>query len=165
MLDVSCPHCGSENTQSIPVLMASGMSHGTIAGGGISYSGGGGLGGHTFSGGTTNISVLARRFMMPPAPTSKGGVLVTAVLLAFFGFFFLVIGLATAQEGSGGCGVFLGLVALPFFLVYFSDKKTLPFRRAQWAERRAYLDRAWFCHRCGADWDPSQVTAPTGAQQ
>lgn len=157
MINVTCPHCGSENTQSIPVLMASGMSHGTIAGGGISYSGGGGFGGHTFSGGTTNISVLARRFMLPPPPSSKEGMLIIGILIAVVALFCVMIAVGISQPEPVGCGFVTGLISLPFFFIYFSDRKTLPSRRTQWAERRAYLDRAWFCHRCGADWDPNHA--------
>lgn len=145
MLNTTCPNCGSTNTQAVQVLLAHGTTTGTIKGGGVSLSQGGGLGAHTFSGDTTQKTELAKRFTLEPRPgISWGAMVATAVggLLLYL----------SISEKSTLWSVVFGLVTLISVLAFFGLKAQLPEQIKAWEARAAYLRHAWFCHQCGKDW-------------
>ena len=154
MLDIRCPQCGSENSQSISVLLAAGTSHGSIHGGGLSISQGGGLGAQSYSGATSQQTVLARKFTMGPRPYSKLGCLL-------FSIFFLMSSVVMLFESLTEPGSIFLVIGGVLGLIYISDLSTLGKRQERWDARARYLREAWFCHRCGIDWIPDRTNSDT----
>lgn len=154
MINAACPRCGSENTQAIHVLMAAGTTTGKFSGGGVSYSQGGGLGGHSVAGSMSNQTELAQRFRMPPRPSPKTAFLVLGIVFSVLTVVFAI----TRTDLGIGCGVFFGVIGFVLLVVYASSKAGLPHRQQAWDSRASYLQNAWFCHRCGRDWSVSEIT-------
>lgn len=160
MVEATCPHCQSENTQAIQVLLAAGTTRGTFHGGGVSLSQGGGLGAHSLSGSTTQSTVLVQRFAMPKRPAARITMLLSGILLGGLGTVIMFPALGAGETGSTvGCGGGIAVMGGVLLGIYFLDLLSLADRQARWDQRAQYLRHAWFCHRCGSDWLPN----PTGA--
>lgn len=144
----TCPHCQSDNTQAISVLLQAGTIQGAIKGGAVGYSQGGGLGGSAFSGATSQQSDLARRFSPGARPEAR----TWAMLL---GLFMVLFGALMGSTGQAGCAAGVIIPGAILLLIYLSDRSGLPLRRTRWQDAIERAKRGWVCLRCGRDWEPT----------
>ena len=151
-MNCNCPQCGSENTQAVQVLLDAGTQRGksatSISGVGIGLGGGLGVGLGSATGSNVQQSDLARRFALPKYPRDLGPYL-------FLGIGFLILA-AIIGKGAEGCGGLFVLVGLACVIGFFANRKSRKQAQLNWEARRHYLSQAWFCHRCGKEWVPSQ---------
>ncbi len=162
-MNCNCPKCGSENTQNVKILHASGSSSGVSVGtgfsSGTSHSHGTGFGTHSSTHTTTtrtkNQTELAKKFDPGARPSKGTGLIVMAVIFGFF--LILSFWLSSLFSLKGGPGVFSliwALLAGAMIAIYVMGTNGRKEQLKIWLQRQEYLDAAWFCHRCGHDWIP-----------
>jgi len=165
-MSYACPKCGSENTQKITAVAASGTTEGTsqttTVGGGV---GGGGFGAGVASGTTKSQfqTELAKRFS-PPEKEMEGvffhiitGLIIYAVVMAVAAFF--IIGF-----GEQIIGEFLATVAWLAFGVWYGLRrirkgsenraKSQRFNREEYPALLDMWENGFYCHRCEHTYTP-----------
>ena len=168
--DFRCPHCRSEDTQSVQVLLAMGTQHGKTRGSavGIGVGGGGlGIGIASTNANTTTVSALASRFRLPRRPTlSIAGIFlsfvfaVPSIMFGVIGISHCILKLKDMESAAPALIMICGTIGFGLWFMalgmkdYSSQKKRLPARQEEWKERKRYLENAWFCYRCGTEWCP-----------
>lgn len=159
-MSYACPKCGSENTQKITAVAASGTTEGTskttTVGGGVA---GGGFGAGVASGTTTSQfqTELAKRFTEPSKKIESViffgivGLIIYAIVMAIAAYF--IIGF-----GQGLVGDFLATIAWLAFGVWYGRRRIRKSKAERANSRRfnreeypALLDmwkNGFYCHRC-----------------
>ena len=142
--DLSCPTCGSANTQKVSIAHDAGSSSSTSRGGGLTLSHRGGVG--VFGGGgvTHGSTALARKLAPPPSieetVTGKAGSVAVVLVIGF-----LVVG---NVDLSTNARVIIGIVAVAVIFSVFSALDT-------WLHgaERARWEKLFVCLRCGHIWE------------
>lgn len=155
MFETRCPHCGTDHTQALAVMLQlgtqRGRAHATLAGLGFGPGPvvGLGLGSSTLFTQTD----FARRFQLPPFPGPSSG---PALFCAGAGAGLLLSMLLGSVLASL---VFLACVILALVIQVRASRQARG-RQDEWRRRRDYQAAAWVCHRCGRDFLPREVPDP-----
>lgn len=141
----SCPRCQSDYTQAVSALVAQGTTAGSFQFADINTEGALAVGG----GVTASQSQLAQKFDCGPRPVEGGpGLVIVIIALAALAI------LAMSYAGVAGF-LFVGFPCLVGILVGIIAASRASQRLPEWERRKAYLDSAWVCLRCGTDFLPS----------
>lgn len=146
------------------MLLQTGVAHGTssTAISGIGFGGGHlgvGVGMATTKGSTA--STLARKYMMPVRPQVPNINLALGIVFLLISMPIIITSVNAAKEfeGQPGCFSYVGVTFLIAGVVllatYPSMRKTAIRKIAEWDARKAYLNEAWVCSRCGHEWQPN----------
>lgn len=139
----TCPHCGSDNTQSFPALHEAGS--------------------YTFSAGTSQHSgrtTLAQR-AAPPQEATIGCSGWAFIIIALSSLFVLVSGVTTAMYRPHDLnaiigGGFLAVISLLMLVVFTilainAWRKMKVYNADDYQRWLAHWNRSVYCHRCGGD--------------
>lgn len=157
-----CTACGSDQTQAVRMILATGIHEG--GGTSLAYSPRGGIG---FAGtGVTLRTNLAARFD-PGSPPMKFGTLLYpflgTVLCLAGGFPLLFLLTHLFQNGGGINKIVLLTAAFSAMLLFWGIALFVKLRSvnseyeaalARWEDRNHFAATAWVCLRCGQTWTP-----------
>ncbi len=162
----NCPECGSDQTQAIRMVLATG----THEGGGMTlgYAPRGGFG---IAGTGMNLqSTLAAKYDPGMKPARFGTVLFPFLggILGFIGVGMLIALLANPPQGPKEIQTIIVLIAIVVFILpailcfkaLIGGNARHESNVARWEEKRRIADHAWVCLRCGKDWMPGETTPP-----
>jgi hypothetical protein len=151
MMDAKCPNCGSDQTQSVQMMMQAGTTRGTsttsMSGVGIGFSGGIGIGVGSASSSTFSQSDLVRKFRLPGCPHRSAALPIIAALLG-------MASLMLWKYSLYGPALYLMAIGAILMVIFMAQGPSIKRQQEEWHKRRVYLSRAWLCHRCGQDWIP-----------
>jgi DNA-directed RNA polymerase subunit RPC12/RpoP len=154
-MDMACPECGSQQTQTVSMAYAAGTSRGRTVGMGIAAVGDG-LMPAMIGGKTRSQTDLARRLAPPLPRVSQGG------WAGLAGILLAGMTAATMHENGIPADQFLPVaVAIVLASIVLAVWMGMRARAYNGSTHRKLMDQwnaSWVCLRCGQRWRPDAKT-------
>jgi DNA-directed RNA polymerase subunit RPC12/RpoP len=147
----SCPACGSERTQKVSVAYAAGTSTGRRTAGGFAFTADGLV--PVIGGGNTQTRTSLAASLAPPVRRDDymAWIILAGMVLGFAGGVF-TFDSTDSRELAGA--VFFLVVVFSIFVSWLARKWAMRYNTTVYRKALSRWQRSWFCHRCGARFEP-----------